>query len=109
MAHNPDDEPRVELDASDDGEWVELVVRDDGPGIDEMEAAAIDAGTETALVHCSGLGLWLVNWIVTRYGGSFAIRPREDAAGSVAAIRLPGIDAETPVEAVARRPTVLFR
>ena len=87
----------------------ELVVRDDGPGIDDMEAAAIDAGKETALVHCSGLGLWLVNWIVTRYGGSFGIRPREDAAGSVATVGLPGIDAETPVEAVARQPTVLFR
>jgi len=109
VAHNPDDEPWVELRATDDGEWVELVVRDDGPGIDDMEAAAIDAGKETALVHCSGLGLWLVNWIVTRYGGSFGIRPREDAEGSVATIRLPGIDADTAVESVARQPTVLFR
>jgi len=106
VAHNPATEPWVELTAADDGEWIELTVRDDGPGIDEMETAAIDEGAETDLVHCSGLGLWLVNWIVTRYGGSFGIRARD---GTVATIRLPAIDAETPVEAVERRPTVLFR
>ena len=109
VAHNPATDPWIELEARDDGEWVELVVRDDGPGIDDMEAAAIDAGQETDLVHCSGLGLWLVNWIVTRYGGSFGIRARDDGEGSVASIRLPAIDDDTPVEAVKRQPTVLFR
>jgi PAS domain S-box-containing protein len=109
VEHDPGSETRVELEATDDGEWVELVVRDDGTGIDDMEAAAIDAGEETDLVHCSGLGLWLVNWIVTRYGGSFGIHARDDGAGSVASIRLPAIDDDTPVDAVARRPTVLFR
>jgi signal transduction histidine kinase len=109
VEHDPDAETRVELEATDDGEWVELTVRDDGTGIDDMEAAAIDAGEETDLVHCSGLGLWLVNWIVTRYGGSFGIRTRDDGAGSVATVRLPAIDDDTPVDAVARPPTVLFR
>jgi PAS domain S-box-containing protein len=109
VEHDPGSETRVELEATDDGEWVELVVRDDGTGIDDMEAAAIDAGEETDLVHCSGLGLWLVNWIVTRYGGSFGIHARDDGAGSVASIRLPAIDDDTPVDAVARRPTVLVR
>ena len=109
VEHDLGSETRVELEATDDGEWVELVVRDDGTGIDDMEAAAIDAGEETDLVHCSGLGLWLVNWIVTRYGGSFGIHARDDGAGSVASIRLPAIDDDTPVDAVARRPTVLFR
>jgi len=113
VAHNPADEPWVGLKATDDGEWVELTVTDDGPGIDDMEATVIAEGEETELVHGSGLGLWLVNWIVTRYGGSFRIRARdgdgEDAAGSVATVRLPVIDADTPVEAVERAPTVLFR
>jgi len=109
VAHNPDDDPWVELEATDDGEWIELIVRDDGPGIDDMEAAAIDAGEETDLVHCSGLGLWLVNWIVTRYGGSFGIRARGDEGGSIASIRLPAIDGDTSIETVKRQPTVLFR
>ncbi|AZH24525.1 sensor histidine kinase [Haloplanus aerogenes] len=113
VAHNPVAEPWVELTAIDDGEWIELTVTDDGPGIDDMEVAVIAEGKETDLVHGSGLGLWLVNWIVTRYGGSFRIRARNgdsaDESGSVATIRLPAIDADTPVEAVERAPTVLFR
>ena len=109
VEHDPGAETRIELGATADGEWVELTVRDDGTGIDDMEAAAIDAGEETDLVHCSGLGLWLVNWIVTRYGGSFGVSERDDGAGSVASIKLPAIDDDTPVDAVARRATVLFR
>jgi PAS domain S-box-containing protein len=108
VSHNPDPEPWVSLRATDDGEWVELTVTDDGPGIDEMEASVIAEGEETELVHSSGLGLWLVNWIVTRYGGSFGIRAHGDE-GSVATVRLPGIDDGTPIEAVERAPTVLFR
>jgi PAS domain S-box-containing protein len=109
VAHNPSAEPWVELTAVDDGEWVELAVRDDGPGIDDMEAATIDEGEETDLVHSAGLGLWLVNWIVTRYGGSFGIRAHDDGTGTVATVRLPALDPDTPVEAVEREPTVLFR
>ncbi|WP_251341778.1 PAS domain S-box protein [Haloplanus halophilus] len=109
IGHNPAAEPWLELAATDDGEWVTVTVTDDGPGIDDMETAVIAEGQETELVHGSGLGLWLVNWIVTRYGGSFQIEARGDAEGSVATIRLPGIGADEAVEAVERGPTVLFR
>jgi signal transduction histidine kinase len=109
VRHNPATEPWVELRAVDDDEWVTITVTDDGPGIDDMETAVIAEGQETELVHESGLGLWLVNWIVTRYGGSFQIEPRTDAEGSVATVRLPGIGPEESVTAVERGPTVLFR
>ncbi|MFB6109075.1 MAG: PAS domain S-box protein [Haloplanus sp.] len=108
LKHDPAPEPWVGLTAVDDGEWVEVTVADEGPGIDAIETEIVAEGEETALEHGSGLGLWAVNWIVTRYGGSFQIRARE-GAGTVATIRLPGIDADTPVEAVARRPTILSR
>ena len=108
IKHDPSTTPRVTIDVADDGGWIELTVTDDGPGIDEMEAAVISAGNETALQHGSGLGLWLVNWIVTRYGGSFRIGADDDG-GTTATIRLPGIDADESVASVARRPTVLFR
>jgi PAS domain S-box-containing protein len=108
IKHDPSPTPRVAIDVADDGDWIELTVRDDGPGIDEMEAGVIASGNETALQHGSGLGLWLVNWIVTRYGGSFRIGAAADG-GTTATIRLPGIDADESVASVARRPTVLFR
>ncbi len=107
LAHNPDQSPHVHIEAVSDDEWIELTISDNGPGIDEIEAAVIAAGEETALEHSAGLGIWLVNWIITRYGGSFQIRP-DETEGTVATVRLPAIDDETAVEVAAREPTVLF-
>ena len=107
VKHDPSAEPSVAVEAEADGEWVRLVVADDGPGIDGMESDVVAAGTETPLEHGSGLGLWLVNWVVTRYGGSFAIEAESDGSGTTATVRLPRIERGTPVEAAARRPTIL--
>ncbi len=109
LVHNPAPDPWVGIEATDDGEWVEVTVADDGPGIEDIEARVIAKGEESALEHGSGLGLWLVNWIVTRYGGSFQIDTRSGEDGSVATVRLPAIDEDTPVSEVERGPTVLFR
>ena len=69
------------------------------------------AGTETALEHASGLGLWLVNWIVTRYGGSFQITPegKNGTSGTTATVRLPAIGTDQLIDDVDKGPTVLFR
>lgn len=52
---------------------VELSVADTGPGIPEQERAALRNGEETPLQRGSGLGLWLVHWIVTTAGGTVTI------------------------------------
>ena len=106
LEHDPDPETTVEITARDAGEWVEIEVRDDGPGIPPMEARVVETGEETDLQHGKGLGLWLVNWTATRYGGSFQVAGDD---GTVATLRLPAITDDQSVEAVARRPTVLFR
>jgi PAS domain S-box-containing protein len=108
VKHNPAAEPAVSLTAADAGDEVRISVVDDGPGVGASEVAAITSGEETALEHGSGLGLWLVNWVVTRYGGSFTLE-RPSAGGTEAAVALPGLDAETPVSAAVRQPTPLFR
>jgi PAS domain S-box-containing protein len=114
--HNPSPTPNVRITVTDegdwttgDGEWITLEVVDDGPGIEQFETGMIANGEETPLEHGSGLGLWLVNWIVTRYGGSFRIEAVDDGEGSVATIRLPAIGEEATVEEAARPPTVLSR
>ncbi|GGM60013.1 PAS domain S-box-containing protein [Halarchaeum rubridurum] len=100
--------PSVSVTVEDAGEWLELVVADDGPGIDEMEAEVIATGRETALEHASGLGLWVVDWIVTRYGGSFQIEARDaETGGTAALVHVPAIADDESVEAVARGPTIL--
>jgi PAS domain S-box-containing protein len=44
---------------------VEVRIVDNGPGIPRSELEALRSGTETQLRHVSGLGLWLVKWILS--------------------------------------------
>ena len=106
IKHTVASNPHVVVTVESDEEWVVFSVEDNGTGIDEMETAVISKGEEHALEHGAGLGLWLVNWIVTRYGGSFQVRSRED--GSRATIRLPKIDDDETIESAAKRSTILF-
>ncbi|WP_222916773.1 PAS domain S-box protein [Natrinema sp. SYSU A 869] len=65
--------PIVDVSVSRDGERVELAVADDGPGIPPAETAVVTGETDiTQLTHSSGLGLWLVRWMVDSYGGSIS-------------------------------------
>jgi signal transduction histidine kinase len=48
----------------------EIQVIDDGPGIPESELSALEARTETALQHGTGLGLWQLTWAVRTLGGT---------------------------------------
>jgi PAS domain S-box-containing protein len=49
---------------------VEITVGDDGPGLSAQEREVLKEGVETPLIHGSGLGLWLVHWIVTSHDGT---------------------------------------
>ena len=109
VKHNATTEPHVTISVRDEDESLLLTVEDTGPGIDEMEANVVSKGEETALEHGSGLGLWLVNWIVTRYGGSFQIEGHDgDDGGTRAFVRLQGISDEAQVTDVEQRPAILF-
>jgi len=92
VEHNDDGTPSVwvSLDRTmvDGREYAELSVGDDGPGIPEKERQILREGIETPLEHTSGLGLWLVNWIVTRSKGDLRFEEKEPR-GSVVTIRLP--------------------
>lgn len=70
IEHNPDPEPTVRISAECDDRTVTLAVGDDGPGIPPSERGVITGDHDiTQLTHGSGLGLWLVRWIVDSYGG----------------------------------------
>lgn len=64
-----------------------IEVRDDGPGIPEMELDVLTTDRETALEHGSGLGLWFVEWGVGSLGGSIDFEITDD--GTTAHLRLP--------------------
>jgi len=73
---------------ADDQRWVRITVADDGSGIPDHERAVLTEGEETDLEHGSGLGLWLVNWVVERSGGRLTFA-ENDPQGSVVRIDLP--------------------
>jgi PAS domain S-box-containing protein len=91
---NPDPLKDVSVRVDHDGETVSISVHDNGPGIHTDEQAVLLRGRETQLDHVSGLGLWMINWIVTRSGGEIEIG-ENDPRGTVVTIRLPaGYDRE---------------
>jgi signal transduction histidine kinase len=76
------DAPAVDLRAEPfepaPGEWIDLLVVDNGPGIPEAERAAITGSRDiTQLQHGSGLGLWLVRWAVESVGGDVSFERRD--------------------------------
>jgi PAS domain S-box-containing protein len=67
VEHGDTTPPRVSVSVSADPLMVR--VTDDGPGIPEHERRALSGVEETALRHGSGVGLWLVYWVVSQTGG----------------------------------------
>jgi len=89
VVHNDRDVPSVRIAAEREGDWITVAVRDDGPGIPAAERAMLTGDREiTQLEHGSGLGLWIVNWVVTTSGGEVAFADNEPR-GSVVTVRLP--------------------
>jgi len=66
---------------------VTITVADDGPGIPEKERAVLAQGRETPFDHTSGLGLWLVTWIVGDSGGEIDFET-DDQWGSIVRLTL---------------------
>jgi len=72
-----------------------VTVRDNGPGIPSNERQGLREGEESPLLHGSGLGLWLVNWVVTELGGTVDIQDA-DPRGSLVTVTTPLSESTTP-------------
>jgi len=95
--HNDQSVPEVSvtvLGPTDDGD-VTVAVADNGPGLPDREQEVIETGTETALKHSNGLGLWIAYWTITTSGGTITFA-ENTPRGSVITIRLPSASAEQP-------------
>jgi PAS domain S-box-containing protein len=81
------------VEMTGDGE-VAVRVQDGGPGLPDMERRVLEAGRETPLEHGSGLGLWLINWIVTGLGGEVTTTVDD---GTTVTVRMsPATDGTVP-------------
>ncbi len=93
VCHNDRTEPHVVVRAVPSradraGEWIDVIVADDGPGIPAHERSTIESGEETPLQHGSGLGLWIAYWAVSLLGGEVSIDDNEPR-GSRVVLTLP--------------------
>ena len=85
VAHHDGDAPSIAVRVAVEGDRVRLEVADDGPGI---PASRRDAAFEPGVGDGTGLGLYLVDAIVDRYGGTVELRSNEPR-GTVAVVALP--------------------
>jgi len=86
--HNTNPDPLVAISVEQNGEYVQIRVEDNGPGIDQNELALIEQGTETPLEHGSGFGLALAVWGTDIAGGTVDFDPN-DPTGTVVTLRAP--------------------
>ena len=68
--------------------WLVIAVADDGPGIPPDERITLQGDTETPLRHGSGLGTWLVRFVVEQFGGRISVEEHE-TGGRVVELHLP--------------------
>ena len=85
VIHNDSTRPRVVLTVDRTADTVQVDVCDDGPVIPAAERdVLLGTGDKSPTYHGSGLGLWLVNLVVSRSGGSIsheAVDPRGNVVG----------------------------
>ena len=86
-----DDGASVTVAATAQGDTVTLWITDDGPGIPEAELEVFENREETPLEHGTGVGLWLVNWVVDRSSGDLEFDTGPD--GTTVTVRLDAGDA----------------
>lgn len=88
VEHNDPDGLVVEVRVDPGPETVTVDVADTGSGVPAIETEALFQPEETPLEHGTGLGLWLVYWIVEKSGGDVAFEPNEPT-GTVVLVELP--------------------
>ncbi len=103
------DDPSVSITVEHTPGSVEIGVTDTGPGIDEQERKVLEPGVETPLIHGTGLGLWLVHWIVTDHDGT--VEATTTDAGTTMSLSVPCVPAPNSTEDLAdlRRASDQYR
>ncbi|XGI83578.1 GAF domain-containing protein [Halorutilales archaeon Cl-col2-1] len=88
VEHNDTETPRVSVEVEKSDTSVEIRVSDNGSRIPDSDIGVLGDEREIEpLYHGSGLGLWLVHWIVKRSGGDLEFEDREPR-GTVVTVRL---------------------
>lgn len=87
IIHASEDPATVTVTGSVDAQRVTVRIEDEGPPIPSDETEVLTATEIDALSHGSGIGLWLVDWVVTQSEGQLFFERREE--GNVVTVQLP--------------------
>jgi PAS domain S-box-containing protein len=89
VQHNDKDVPAIRVSATTHDETVVVRIADNGPGVpDDQKAQVFGKGEKGLDSSGTGLGLHLVDHLVTQYGGEVWVEDN-DPAGAVFAVELP--------------------
>ena len=98
IVHNTSDQPRVEIDTRYAGDWIQVRIADNGPGIsDELKTTMFErsiSNDQTA----GGFGLYFVSVMMDLYGGKVWYEDN-DPHGAVAILEFQRADGEADTEA----------
>lgn len=105
IEHAPDADAQLQIWIDREGASETLFIEDESGGLAEEEIRVLRSGSEDTLEHGSGVGLWLVRWLVD-YSGAELIVHRTDE-GTLVGIRFdhtetPDID-ESPLTSAPER------
>lgn len=73
ILHSDQSNPQISVTVREQIDRGTITIADDGPGIPKQERDVLRSGTETPLEHGSGIGLWTVQWLISRIGGNMTI------------------------------------
>lgn len=92
IQHNDKQVPKITVSATADDETVTVQIADNGPGVPDNQKQEIFGKGETGMDSAgTGLGLYLVETLVSTYGGSVAVEDN-DPEGAVFVVTLPRVD-----------------
>jgi PAS domain S-box-containing protein len=97
--HNTNPDPQVRIDVETNGDRAEVVVADNGPGIDWNELSLYERGRETPLEHGSGFGLAVIIWGTDIAGGEVEFEDN-DPTGLIVTLDVPVYASTEPDRAV---------
>lgn len=92
VKHAEMDEPPVHISVHESADNVVLTIKDEGPGIPEEEYTVLESVEQSQLRHGRGLGIWMVQWTITRLGGALSFDA--DSSGTIVTVQLPRGDGE---------------
>ncbi|SDZ87118.1 PAS domain S-box-containing protein [Haloplanus vescus] len=92
VQHNDKESPRVEVSCTVRDDSVEVRIADNGPGIaDDNKELIFGKGEHDLDSPGTGIGLYLVDTLVTQYGGEVWVEDNEPT-GAVFVVELPRVD-----------------